>query len=916
MRIVEIVEIDFPRCLLTYGNAPCAAALGVTGAIKCFNTARTCQDRTNYDEGTETIRFIDASSDPDDYDAIPSLQSISITPAIIEPGLSLGQRETAQVVFRDHRDSDVLTDPYYAERSYDPFDLGTFWGKIRARLPSLRGATMRIYRGENGDDLADMDSWTYVIETAQGPAGGRFTIKAKDPLKFLDGDRAQAPAVTPGILADAIDDQDGPVNLSPSGVGDAYYPTSGYVAIGGSEICSFTRVGDVMTLTRGQEGTDAQDHDQFEGVQLVLVYSGESPADIVYDLLTEYTDINPLWIPISDWQNEMSLYINRLYSAKIAEPTPVKKLINELIEQVGLVMWADLKAERINMTALRPVPATASLYTEDRILNGSFSTKEQLEKRVSQVWTYIGLRNPLADLTDRSNYQSVVVSLDETGADEEYGNLPAIKKVFSRWITTTNRSAASRLNSLLLSRYRDPPRRIGYSLFRSDAPPGLGRGAQVNHFDLQGATGQSENVSTQVVSLEATDDRFEIMAEELDFSIEDDEKIIFIDQNDININLRELYDELFGPPTTYDKITFVIESGVYVGTPWRDYNGAVEADAAILDNPDFEEGDTGWTFFGAGSHAIAENGTVYNGTWGGSLGLTSNPNSSSGIFVNDSRTAISPGDGAAFKLKVRSPGGWGALEDAPWIRVRIYWYDASLVFLSSTDGDVVYGYDCLNEWNEARVVGVAPSGAAYFTMAIQAAYGDGGFYFDQAENLDDELYAVHVGAWPEGPDLCLINNGEIRAGGGRGGHGPDEFDQNGIDGATGIYTRYPIEIQNNGVIAGGGGGGGGWEDSLQAGGGGGGAGYSEDALGNQTFAPGGDGFYPGTDGESGTVETGGAGFDLAGSFTNDGGDGGEDGETPSSAGAYGNGGSAGNAVDGDSYVTFAVLGTVLGPRVN
>lgn len=920
MRSVEIVEIDFPRCQLTYGNAPCTAQIGVTGTIKCFNTARTCQDRENYDEGIETIRFIRPSADPDSYSAIPSLRGISITPAVIEPGLSIGKRETAQVVFEDHPDSDVLTDPYFSERTYDPLAQGTFWGKIRARIPSLRGAELRIYRGEDGDDIADMDSWTYYIETIDGPSSGRFTIKAKDPLKFLDGGRAQAPVVTPGVLGNALTDSSGDVvaNLSPSGVGDAYYPSSGEVAIGGSEVCAFTRIGDVMTLTRGQAGTDIEAHDEDEGMQLVLVYSGESPADIIYDLLTVYTDIDPLWIPLSDWQTEMANYINRLYTARIAEPTAVSVLINEIIEQVGLVMWADLMEERINLTALRPVSSTAEVITEDRIVEGSFRSKEQLDKRVSQAWTYIGQRNPLAELTDRANYKSVVVSLDETGADEEYGNQPAIKKIFSRWITSSNRTAASRLNELLLARYRDPPRRISFHLWREDMPPSLGRGSRVNHYELQSETGGSVNLSTQVVSLEATEEVFEIESEELDFTISTDQKIVFIDESGININLRELYDEIYGAPTIYDKVIFIIESGVVIGTPWRDYNGApIPSEDADLENPDFEEGDTGWTFSGAGSHEISENGTVYNGTWGATLGLTSNPNSQSGTFTNDGRSPIAEGQGAAFSVKVRSPGGWGSLGDAPWIRAQINWYDGALSLLSTTSGGMVFGYDVLNTWGEARVVGVAPAGAAFYTLAIQAAYGDGGFYIDQARNLEDELFAVMVGDWPEGNALCLINNGQIRAGGGRGGDGYDESSQfDGVDGATGLYTRYPIEVENNGVIAGGGGGGGGWEQALSGGGGGGGAGYSEDGFGNQTFAPGGEGLALSIGGQPGTVTAGGAGYSDGGSFPNDGGDPGEDGQTPSGAASFGSAGAGGNAVDGDSFITFTVEGTILGDRVN
>jgi hypothetical protein len=682
-----------------------------------------------------------------------------------------------------------------------------------------------------------------------------------------------------------------------------------------------------MNLTRGQSGTEGQSHEAEEGVQLVLEYDAESPADIIYDLIANYTDLPTSWLPLSDWQEEMTLYINRLYSAEIAEPTGVKDLIDELIEQVGLVMWSDLPNQFIRLTALRPVSTTVATYDTDRIMETSFDSKEQEKKRVSQVWTYIGLRNPLADLDDENNYKSVVVSLDETGADEEYGNLPAIKKVYSRWIATANRQAASRLNALLLSRYRDPPRLFGFDVYREDTPPVLGRGCIVSHWNLQDATGAVEQRTAQVVSLEPQFDRFSVEAEELDFSFSD-EQVIFIDEKTINVNLRDLYDMFFGSPTTYDTITFVIESGVCVGTPWRAFNQIDIADLSdALENANFELGDTGWTWGGSGSGEILSTAgdpspdpnigpEPYDGAWAAYAGFTSNPNSTQKTLTNDARIPVVAGQGVGFEARAMSKGGWGALEDAPWVRVEILWYDGALVFLSSTNGEMTWGYDALNEWVRIIGVGVAPAGAEYCTLSFRFAWGDGNFIVDAASPYVDNIYAINVGDWPEGPDLVLINNGEIRAGGGRGGDGPDEVDQTGIDGAHGVYTRYPITIENNGVIAGGGGGGGGWENGLQTGGGGGGAGYSQDEFGNQTFAPGGTGIFPQESGDDGLVETGGDGHAGTIAATNDGGDAGQDGETPNTAAAFGNGGSAGYATDGDSYITFSIEGTILGDRVN
>lgn len=54
---VQIVELDIDYCTLSYGTAPCVAALGTTGFDKCFNTRKTCQDPDNYDPATKVYRF-------------------------------------------------------------------------------------------------------------------------------------------------------------------------------------------------------------------------------------------------------------------------------------------------------------------------------------------------------------------------------------------------------------------------------------------------------------------------------------------------------------------------------------------------------------------------------------------------------------------------------------------------------------------------------------------------------------------------------------------------------------------------------------------------------------------------------------------------------------------------------------------
>ncbi len=142
MKRLQYIEIDIDTCANTYGVAPCTASIGSpgTGSIKCFNCKATCQDVENLTPAQVTLRFtIPTAFMPSAIPSIPSIQSIKVTPAIISLGKDLGQRGTLAVTFGDHRHTDVGDgyDPYVAERDYDPWTQGTYWGRFRARYPFL-----------------------------------------------------------------------------------------------------------------------------------------------------------------------------------------------------------------------------------------------------------------------------------------------------------------------------------------------------------------------------------------------------------------------------------------------------------------------------------------------------------------------------------------------------------------------------------------------------------------------------------------------------------------------------------------------------------------------------------------------------------------------------------------------------------
>jgi hypothetical protein len=569
---LSYVELDLATCSRVYGVAPCTAAVGVTGDAKCFNTLKTCQDSANYLATTTTLRFAEASAyRPLDIEALPIISSVSFSPGRLNPGEDLGERAVLKVSLRDmpHPDTGPGFDPYHAERGYDPYGRGTLLGKFRARQPWLRSRAQRWRLGFVGQALDEMETRHFIVESIDGPSeNGVTTITAIDPLKMLDGDRSMAPAISQGRLAADIDAVTTSAALAPTGIGNAEYPASGWLNIGDKEIVAFTRSADTLTLTRAQLGTVAAEHKAQDKCQLVLRIVSQDPADIISDLAQDYAGVPADYIPLADWQTETAAFLRREYTATIAKPTPVTKLVAELMRQAGLTIWWDDLGAKIRLRVLRALTETDAHYDDSLIRNGSFSRKEQPGKRISQVWTHFAQRNPIDGAEDKTNYASVEVVADLPN-ESNYGS-PSIKTVYSRWIAAGGRSAATRTGELLIGRFADPPRLFSFSLQRRAQPdPVLGGFATLAWRSEQDASGAPEIVPVQLVKVTPSKDSFAIEAEEMTFlaSGEDlDSRQITIDADAQNLNWRTLHDALYPDPVDGDSVTCVIEAQAVVGS--------------------------------------------------------------------------------------------------------------------------------------------------------------------------------------------------------------------------------------------------------------------------------------------------------------------------------------------------------------
>jgi len=321
---------------------------------------------------------------------------------------------------------------------------------------------------------------------------------------------------------------------------------------------------DTLTIVRAQANTTGVAHTAQDRVQLALSYTAQSPDVIISDLLQTYAGVGAEFIPSADWATETSTYLNRLYTAIIAQPTSVNTLISELIEQAGLSVWWDDRQQQIGLLVLRGLVYSTYLFSEDVVVADSFESEEQPDLRLSQIHTYFGQINPLTSLTDKSNYRSVSLITDDQ-AEADYGS-PAIKEIFSRWIPALGRTVADRLGSILLARFVTPPRHLKVGLLRGSTPEILlGRGYQASSKFLQDVTGAPETLNLQVTRLKPSADIIQIEADEVNITSAAEDLVhrqIVVDTDTANINLRTAHDLIFPAPDASVTVILTVNAGV------------------------------------------------------------------------------------------------------------------------------------------------------------------------------------------------------------------------------------------------------------------------------------------------------------------------------------------------------------------
>ena len=580
---IYIVDVMMKRCFQKSGVAPCNAT--ETGDDKCFNTLATCNFLSAYSPaGTiGQYRFYQSRSQVpgglpgtlfSGMDPIPSLLTVSTSPAIIDLAGGLGTRASVTCTFKDHPHSDIGIDNYIDDRTYIASERGSFWTKFRSRFPDYQNKEIRIMSGFLVDGEYNPFNFTtrYYIIDKMTVTNGMCTITAKDPLKLASNKKAQAPAVSTGQLSAGITSGALSATLSPAGIGNLEYPASGKVLIN-SEVISFTRAADVLTLTRAQNNTPSSAHNADDTVQLCLEYVGKQVDFIVNDLLTNYANIDASFVPDAAWSAEVDTFLNGLLTGIVVKPFDVYKLLKELAESMPHYLWWDEREQVIQLTALKSPPSGTSVIDMDsNIVADKFRTSDRPELRKSTVFINFGQFDPTKRLDEFSNYQQTYARIDSDSITKYGSN--EIKTINSRWISNFNKAAALQLGALIGRRFSDIPREVSFSLEAKDSSFWVGQSVTVSHRDITDFTGAPKDTVIQLLSSKESKN-FDYTGLEFTYgeSLPDDEgggdpdvDLVIIGGDIYNANLRDIYNNLFPAPDATTQVKIIIDTSVKVGS--------------------------------------------------------------------------------------------------------------------------------------------------------------------------------------------------------------------------------------------------------------------------------------------------------------------------------------------------------------
>ena len=453
----------------------------------CYGTPATTQG-TGLTFTIRTRRFASATAPrPWELDAIPCVSDVRFETARLKIGESLGSFGQVTITLADFADDDRLEDPFFTERPAAP--VGTYFARLLARNPYWQGRALRLWTGSatDGFDPANGEWRHYQIRSLTRSNRSTWQLTAVSPLQLANLRNAKAPRALGWRLAYAL----------PAGATTAIIeghetadPSDGLCRLG-DELCSFTRVGEVLTLGRGQFATQPEDHEAGDAVKLALHFQDASIPTILRTLLVDHGGIDPAFIPDADWQAESDRWLAqyRLSPLPISEPVGVVALVNELCEQAGLFLWYDERSRSLRLQAIRPVGIGSIRNLSDDDLIGEVELDPDPADRVSRVVLLYARRDVLGGMDNEAEFRRRLIGQGFGEGPQAYGE-PALRTISSRWFTESDDALAARTAFTIAQQLQDGRVGIGFTVSKRHSDLDLGNVVKLVCRDLTDAAGK------------------------------------------------------------------------------------------------------------------------------------------------------------------------------------------------------------------------------------------------------------------------------------------------------------------------------------------------------------------------------------------------------------------------------------------
>ena len=503
-----ILELLLDFCSNEYGDAVrapftgfCTADLGP--GEECFKTFPNCQDEINFDKAnldinpegpvtSRTYRFsnkrLDQAQNDGDPATFPTIKSVTMAPTKLDPNKGLGDRSSVKITVQDMPWTDRGIDPYVDTRTYNPDTQGSFWGRMLNRNKFYEGRKMKILTGylepDGTYDPANFIERLYIITRIAGPDyAGNVIVEGKDPLKLADDDRAQFPpapkASVDGDITDVqtvfdyVDNGSDLVTWCDIG-GPSEQP---YVRIDNEIMLVTALTATEITATRATMPSfydpatnEAKEHSNGAGIQQCKLYEDERIDDVYYNLLTEGANVDPGFLPLSDWQDviEESGYQGYILNRLLAESKGVKEYLIELTKH-NVYIWWDERDQEVKMGTLLPGSAPEISFNEDdNIIEGSITRTFDTKSRINEFWIGYAHRNPTADETKDFNLSEWIIPVNLTSQSLVENNDRKLRKVRSLWLARAQQAVATEISNRSLIDGLDAKRVITLELDPKD----------------------------------------------------------------------------------------------------------------------------------------------------------------------------------------------------------------------------------------------------------------------------------------------------------------------------------------------------------------------------------------------------------------------------------------------------------------